>query len=470
MGIPALTIAGLSFASRVCASLVTAAGLPELVCDSPEAYVERAVELGTSPDLLRAMKTKLKAARDRCVLFDTPLLVTRLESLYAQMWDDYLSGRLPEPDLINLPIYDEIGIELDQEAAGFLDQQAYEQAYTNALASRHSATAIPADRRLWLAPPHETSNTNGLHSAPPLPAPERGDQTGARSIVMDNPANQSFSALTSTMIQVKVVDIGANPIDGTPPYAAMLQGGHATVVGFEPNPLALAKLNEMKGPHETYLPWAVADGEQHTLHICQAPGMTSLLRPNPDVLNLFHGFPDWGRVLSTEDIKTVRLDDVAETHGVQLIKIDIQGGELMALRNAQNCLRDTLVIQTEVEFLSMYVGQPLFSEVESFLRQQGFMFHRFFPQVSRIIRPLLVNNNIFGGMSQLLWADAVFMRDITRLDLLQDDQLLNMAAILHDCYQSIDVVLHLLAEHDRRTGSQFGAAYLSGLQQNSAVG
>ena len=121
------------------------------------------------------------------------------------------------------------------------------------------------------------------------------------------------------------------------------------------------------------------------------------------------------------------------------------------------------MIQTEVEFLSMYEGQPLFSEVEIFLRKQGFMLHRFFPAVSRVMRPLLVDNNIFAGLSQMFWADAIFMRDVTRLNLLGDQQLLKMAAILHDCYGSIDVVLRLLTEHDTRTGGRLGPGYLAAL-------
>ena len=60
---------------------------------------------------------RLRVGRDRCTLFNTPLLVARLEALYEQMWDEYLSGRIPEPDLTNLAIYDEIGSELDHEAA-----------------------------------------------------------------------------------------------------------------------------------------------------------------------------------------------------------------------------------------------------------------------------------------------------------------------------------------------------------------
>ena len=278
------------------------------------------------------------------------------------------------------------------------------------------------------------------------------------------PAAGSFSALTKTNARIKVVDIGANPIDGVPPYAALLRAGDADVVGFEPNADALTRLNQIKGPHETYLPYIVGDGARHTLHSCHAPGMTSLLTPNPAVLNLFHGFPDWGRVLSTELVDTVRLDDVPETVGVELIKIDIQGGELMALSHGKMRLRDTLLIHTEVEFLPMYIGQPLFSEVEIFLRSEGFQLHRFFPAVSRVLRPLLINNDIYAGLNQLVWADAVFIRDLSRLDALSEAQLLKTAKILHDCYQSVDAALCLLTEYDRRTGARLGGAYLSGLQ------
>jgi FkbM family methyltransferase len=248
-----------------------------------------------------------------------------------------------------------------------------------------------------------------------------------------------------------------------------LQAGKADIIGFEPNPKALAKLSFMKGPHETYLPHAIADGKRHTLYVCQAPGMTSLLRPNPDVLNLFHGFPEWGLIRETEEIDTVRLDDIAETAGVELIKMDIQGGELMALQNAQVRLNGALVIQAEVLYLPMYMGQPLFSDVESFLRQHGFMFHRFYPQNSRVIIPLLVNNDVCAGMSQLVWADAIFMRDIARSDLLSERQLLSMATILHDCYRSVDVALHLLGEHNRRYGTNLDAVYLSGLQRKAVI-
>ena len=279
----------------------------------------------------------------------------------------------------------------------------------------------------------------------------------------------SFRDLTGVDVTIKVVDIGANPIDGSPPYAPLMQAGVADIIGFEPNPDALAKLNSLKGSRETYLPHAIGDGRRHTLHICGAPGMTSLLEPNPNVLNRFHGFPQWGHVLNKIEIDTRRLDDVPETAGVNLVKIDIQGGELMAFQNATERLRDTLVIQTEVEFLQLYKNQPLFSDVDQFLRSQGFTFHRFYPTVSRVIAPLLINNDIYAGMSQIVWADALFVRDFTQPDKMSDVELLKMSMIMHDCYQSVDLVVHLLAEYDQRCGSKVGQAYLEGMKSSAGI-
>lgn len=274
----------------------------------------------------------------------------------------------------------------------------------------------------------------------------------------------SFRTVIPEAVRIKVVDIGANPIDGAPPYATLLRNGDADIVGFEPNRDALAKLNAAKGPHETYLPHAVGDGAKHTLHMCQAPGMTSLLTPNPEVLNLFHGFPDWGKVLSTEIVTTKKLDDIPETKGVDLIKMDIQGAELMVFKNAKKRLKDALVIQSEVEFLQMYVDQPLFSDVELFLRKNNFIFHKFFPISSRTIRPMLVNNDIYAPFSQQLWADGIFVRDFTKPDKLTARQLLAMAMILHDCYQSYDLVLYLLQEYDKKAGKSVAPTYLPRLK------
>jgi hypothetical protein len=149
MGVPILTLPGRSFASRVCASLVTAAGIGEMVCATPEQYVERAVAFGNDPASLAPVKAKLHAGRDSCLLFDTPKLVRHLEDLYRQMWVDLIRGAIPAPDLRNLDVYHEIGLGLDLERLETLGNDAYAALYQEKLAEWHEVYPIAPDSRLW---------------------------------------------------------------------------------------------------------------------------------------------------------------------------------------------------------------------------------------------------------------------------------------------------------------------------------
>jgi len=155
MGVPILTLSGRTFASRVCASLVRAAGIGEMHCTTPEEYIERAVEFGNDPSKLEPIKAKLIAGRDTCLLFDTPKLVRHLEDLYRQMWADLIRGAVPVPDLRNLDIYHEIGLGLDIENSEMLSDEAYLALYREKLAEWHDVYPIGADCRLWRdgAPP-----------------------------------------------------------------------------------------------------------------------------------------------------------------------------------------------------------------------------------------------------------------------------------------------------------------------------
>jgi predicted O-linked N-acetylglucosamine transferase (SPINDLY family) len=134
MGVPVVTLAGRAFASRVCASLVTAAGMPDLVTYTSEDYIELAVALAHNPSRLADLQDRLTANRDRCALFDTPALVRGLEGLFREMWDDFIIGRLPTPDLRHLEFYNETAVQFDHDAVEWLDEDTYHARYDNALA------------------------------------------------------------------------------------------------------------------------------------------------------------------------------------------------------------------------------------------------------------------------------------------------------------------------------------------------
>jgi predicted O-linked N-acetylglucosamine transferase (SPINDLY family) len=95
-GLPIVTCAGDTFAGRVAASLLTAAGLPELVTTSLDEYEALAFRLATEPARLSPIRQKL--ARNRLItpVFDTDRLRRHLETAYARMHDIWQRGETPQ--------------------------------------------------------------------------------------------------------------------------------------------------------------------------------------------------------------------------------------------------------------------------------------------------------------------------------------------------------------------------------------
>ena len=94
-GLPVVTCAGTTFPGRVAASMLNAAGLPELVTASLEDYETLAFELATDPARLQAMRRKLADNRSSCPLFDGDRFRRGVEAAYASMWDIYRRGERP---------------------------------------------------------------------------------------------------------------------------------------------------------------------------------------------------------------------------------------------------------------------------------------------------------------------------------------------------------------------------------------
>jgi predicted O-linked N-acetylglucosamine transferase (SPINDLY family) len=151
MGVPVLTLSGRAFASRVCGSLVRAAGLSDLICATPDEFVDRAVALADNPAEIAAYKAKLEADRYTCDLFNMEKLTGSLEDLYRGMCEDYWQGQLPRPDLAGLEAYLRVGAEHDHEAQEMLGLADYDGFYRSRLAARHRVRPIAPDNRLWPA-------------------------------------------------------------------------------------------------------------------------------------------------------------------------------------------------------------------------------------------------------------------------------------------------------------------------------
>jgi predicted O-linked N-acetylglucosamine transferase (SPINDLY family) len=94
-GLPVLTCAGETFASRVAGSLLKAVGLPELITASLDDYEAAALRLAENRSELAGLRARLAANRLEAPLFDSERFTRHLETAYRMMWQTYLEGRAP---------------------------------------------------------------------------------------------------------------------------------------------------------------------------------------------------------------------------------------------------------------------------------------------------------------------------------------------------------------------------------------
>jgi FkbM family methyltransferase len=272
-----------------------------------------------------------------------------------------------------------------------------------------------------------------------------------------------FEEIIPTTPFIEVIDIGSNPSQhhiAPPCYESLRQRGRCRVTGFEPGKEAFAALNALTSDASRYFPYAVGDGTVQTFYECAYSVMSSLFEPNHELLQHFHVLDRAAQVRSTSLMETKRLDDIPEITGCDYLHIDVQGAELQCFQGGEKLLKNMLVIHTEANFLPMYKGQPLFSEVEIYLRQRGFMLHRINDLQTRVLKPLCLNSDAFAGWRQWFWGDAVFIRDIATWKDMSGDELLKMAAILHEIYHAFDLVQLILVVRDAKLKTKDNAAYL----------
>jgi protein O-GlcNAc transferase len=95
VGLPVLTCLGETFAGRVAASLLNAAGLPELITTNLADYEALAQKLAREREHLAEIKAKLARNRDTCALFDTPRFARHIEAAFLRMWEIFRRGEPP---------------------------------------------------------------------------------------------------------------------------------------------------------------------------------------------------------------------------------------------------------------------------------------------------------------------------------------------------------------------------------------
>jgi FkbM family methyltransferase len=260
---------------------------------------------------------------------------------------------------------------------------------------------------------------------------------------------------------VNVVDVGAMDIGDDAVWQPLADEGLARVVGFEPVADECAQLNAIAGPAMRFLPYAVGDGTERTLHITRYSACSSLYEPNMPFLELFQDLAPLMEVVATPRVQTRRMDDIVELreHGCDFLKLDIQGAERDTLSHATQLLTQVMVVQTEVSFTPLYRDAPMVGEIDSLLRSRGFIVHRFLSSGGRTLAPSAFRSRPPNYMSQTLWADVVYVKDFTDPATQPAQNWVKLAVIMHCLYDARDLAWLALSHADRLSGSDLASDY-----------
>jgi predicted O-linked N-acetylglucosamine transferase (SPINDLY family) len=86
MGIPVVVLAGNSHASRVGVSLLSQIGIAELISETTETYVDKAIDLARDLERLQNLRKELRTRVSRSPLTDAQRFVGSLEKAYRLIW------------------------------------------------------------------------------------------------------------------------------------------------------------------------------------------------------------------------------------------------------------------------------------------------------------------------------------------------------------------------------------------------
>lgn len=261
------------------------------------------------------------------------------------------------------------------------------------------------------------------------------------------------SHLTAELLKyqspIQVIDIGAYPINGMPeiytPLLPLAELQLLNVLAFDPQSEVCDFINQHWTPTVKAYPYAIADGQRRTLYHTANPLCSSLYPPNPDFMAVSATVAPFFEVIRQQELPTYTLNELPEIQGIDFLKLDVQGAELDILRHATQWLAHTMVIHCEVEFLPVYQNQPLAEDITLFLREHGFMLHRYETLYRKNYHPY--DRPECGHAEQFFYADAVFVKQWQRLSAYPPLALLKMAIVLHACYHSTSLAALALQQY-----------------------
>lgn len=210
--------------------------------------------------------------------------------------------------------------------------------------------------------------------------------------------------------EITIFDLGANIGQTAKRYRALFPT--SKIHSFEPFPSSIEKLKEaVAGDTNVFIvPKAVAEKEGTTTFYVNEASATNSLLPRPASQRRY--FPKKANAQNTIEVELISIDKYSKDHDISqidILKLDLQGGELNALKGAKELLKKSSIsiIYTEIMFVAHYENAPYFNEIWNFLSEFGYTLYN--------VYDLTVATN-----GQLRYGDAIFVNESTRKDVIDN--------------------------------------------------
>ncbi len=200
--------------------------------------------------------------------------------------------------------------------------------------------------------------------------------TVASDLTLTHITSMEFIEMAQKNTLIKTIyDLGANAGTWTKLAKAIIPD--STVHAFEPIPLYQDEyLGSTKGLSNTTL-HKVGVGSENKIEKFNFSGhSSSFLEVSENLLKMFPNEKKVGEI----NVEMVRLDDHVAKQNIplpDLMKLDVEGYEIEALKGALKCMAHCRYIILEVSFIERHIGQPLFHDVVNFMGQHNYHVYAF---------------------------------------------------------------------------------------------
>lgn len=393
MGVPVVTLPGPTFAGRHSASHLVNAGMPELVANDWEQYINITVGIANDLGSLSVIRQHLRDILLSSPVCDGKRFAKHFSDAMRAIWQRYCEGKEPE------------ALTLSNDFAPYFHDD------NQPVTLQHPVDAIALGNN---------KVSDGFSF-----------QLPGKVITIDNgggvATGSNFINLTATdAFHFVIMDIiGAVEEKHLPLRKKSIQ--HIKLHGL-------------------------GDGNPTPVYMCLAPEYSSDLKPLATNGELQEKAPG-KQVLAEVVAQTSKLDHIHGLDHLDWLILDNRYDIRKAIAHGEHILSGCLAVQVRITFTLTHQDQLLFGDVTALLAKYGFVFHTL--KNIEYAQPVTIDEQKTLPSSKMISAIAVYVPDDARLKSFSPDQREKLAFILHTVYGIHDLAYFVLAIDSKERATHY---------------